>query len=96
MAQVPLLVTLHRTPILALGCGKQPWKKQVADVSKVSAACGGIEFKDAPEGYVRIHNTNRHLWSKARIGMGQKDGQFKIVAVSPELIEPDPFPKGYQ
>ena len=77
------------------------WKAAVEkagsfDVSKVSAACGGIEFKDAPEGYVRIHNTNRHLWSKARIGMGQKDGQFKIVAVSPELIEPDPFPKGYQ
>jgi urea transport system substrate-binding protein len=77
------------------------WKAAVEkagsfDVSKVSAACGGIEFKDAPEGYVRIHNTNRHLWSKARIGMGQKDGQFKVVAVSPELIEPDPFPKGYQ
>jgi len=24
------------------------------------------------------------------------DGQFKVVAESPELIKPDPFPKGYQ
>ena len=66
------------------------------DVTKVSAASGGIEFKDAPMGYTRIHNTNRHLWSKAIIGQGQTDGQFKIAAISPELVEPDPFPKGYQ
>ena len=24
------------------------------------------------------------------------DGQFEIVYTSPELIKPDPFPKGYQ
>jgi urea transport system substrate-binding protein len=39
---------------------------------------------------------NHHLWSKARIGQAQLDGQFKVVAESPELIEPNPFPKGYQ
>jgi urea transport system substrate-binding protein len=65
------------------------------DVDKVSAASPGIEFTKAPEGYVKIHE-NHHLWSKTRVGLAQKDGQFKVVYESPELIEPNPFPKGYQ
>ncbi len=76
------------------------WKAAVEragsfDVDKVVAASPGIELKTAPEGYVKVHE-NHHLWSKTRIGMGQVDGQFKVVAESPELIEPNPFPKGYQ
>ena len=76
------------------------WKAAVEkagsfDVSKVAAASPGIEMKTAPEGYVKIH-PNHHLWSKARIGMAQRDGQFKVVAESPSLIEPNPFPAGYQ
>ncbi len=76
------------------------WKATVEkagsfDVDKISEASAGIEFKEAPEGYVKIH-ANRHLWSRARIGQAQLDGQFKLVAESPELIEPNPFPKGYQ
>lgn len=76
------------------------WKMAVEkagsfDVSKVAAASPGIEFKDAPEGYVKIH-PNHHLWSKARIGQMQANGQFKVIAESPNLIEPNPFPKGYQ
>jgi urea transport system substrate-binding protein len=76
------------------------WKATVEkagsfDIDKISAASAGIELKTAPEGYVKIHE-NRHLWSKARIGQAQKDGQFKLVAESPNLIEPNPFPKGYQ
>ena len=65
------------------------------DIDKVAAASPGIEFKDAPEGYVKIH-PNHHLWSKARMGQMQLDGQFKMIAESPQLIEPNPFPKGYQ
>jgi len=65
------------------------------DIDKVAAASPGIEFKGAPEGYVKIHE-NHHLWSKARIGQMQADGQFKMIAESPKLIEPNPFPKGYQ
>lgn len=65
------------------------------DIDKVAAASPDIEFKQAPEGYVKIHK-NHHLWSKARIGMAQADGQYKMIAESPNLIEPDPFPKGYQ
>jgi len=76
------------------------WKAAVEkagsfDVNKVVAASPGIELKTAPEGYVKV-DANHHLWSKARIGQGQKDGTFKVVAESKDLIAPDPFPKGYQ
>ena len=64
-------------------------------MDKIAAASAGIELKTAPEGYVKLHE-NHHLWSKARIGQAQADGQFKVVAESPALIEPNPFPKGYQ
>ncbi|HET7793961.1 MAG TPA: urea ABC transporter substrate-binding protein [Rhizobacter sp.] len=76
------------------------WKAAVEkagsfDVDKVVAASPGIELKTAPEGYVKL-DANHHLWSKARIGQGQPDATFKVVAESSELIKPDPFPKGYQ
>ena len=44
---------------------------------------------------MKVHQ-NHHLWSKARIAQGLPDGTFKVVAESAELIEPNPFPKGYQ
>ena len=65
------------------------------DVDKVVAASPGIEFTAAPEGYVKI-DPNHHLWSKTRVGRAKTDGQFEIVYTSPDLIRPDPFPKGYQ
>ena len=76
------------------------WKATVEkassfDVDKIAVASTGIELKTAPEGYVKLHE-NHHLWSKARIGEAGTDGQFKVVAESPALIEPNPFPKGYQ
>jgi len=78
------------------------WKAAVEkagsfDVDKVVAASetGTIELKTAPEGYVKL-DKNHHLWSKSRIAQGLPDGTFKVVSESPELIKPDPFPKGYQ
>jgi urea transport system substrate-binding protein len=77
------------------------WKAAVEkaksfDVDKVVAASSsGIELKTAPEGYVKL-DANHHLWSKSRIAMGMPDASFKVVSESPELIKPDPFPKGYQ
>ncbi len=78
------------------------WKAAVEmagsfDVDKVVAASrsGKIELKNAPEGYVKL-DPNHHLWSKSRIAMGMPDATFKVVAESPNLIKPDPFPKGYQ
>lgn len=66
------------------------------DIDKIHEANGGIEFPDAPEGYVRIHDENQHLWSRAKIGKIKKNGQFEVIAISEDLIEPDPFPEGYQ
>ncbi|OIQ73433.1 limonene hydroxylase [mine drainage metagenome] len=66
------------------------------DIDKIAVASGGVVFDKAPEGYVRIHNTNHHLWSRTRIGLAQEDGQFKVVYETPDLIEPNPFPVGYQ
>ena len=69
-------------------------KAESFDIDKVAAASPGIELTTAPEGYVKLH-PNHHLWSKLRIGQWQLDGQAKLMYES-GLIEPDPFPKGYQ
>ena len=75
------------------------WKAAVEkagsfDVDKVVAASPGIELTTAPEGYVKVHE-NQHLWSKTRIGKVLPNGQFEVVYES-DLIEPNPFPAGYQ
>ncbi len=76
------------------------WKMAVEkagsfDVDKVVAASPDLEFKEAPEGYVKI-DPNHHLWSKTRVGKIRRDGQFDVVYETADLIKPDPFPKGYQ
>jgi urea transport system substrate-binding protein len=76
------------------------WKAAVEkagsfDVDKVRQASPGIELNTAPEGYVRIHE-NHHLWSKTRIARAHDDGQYQLIYETEELIEPNPFPKGYQ
>ncbi|MCB5189499.1 urea ABC transporter substrate-binding protein [Methylobacillus arboreus] len=75
------------------------WKAAVEragsfDVTKAAAALPGYEFKEAPEGYVKV-DPNHHLESKLRVGKWRADGQADVVYES-ELIKPDPFPKGYQ
>ena len=65
------------------------------DIDKLKLTLPGIELTTAPEGYVKVHE-NHHLWSKARIGHARADGQFDVVFESENLIEPNPFPKGYQ
>jgi urea transport system substrate-binding protein len=76
------------------------WKAAVEkagsfDIDKIKAASPGIELPTAPEGYVRIHE-NHHLWSKTRVGLAMPDGQYKVVYETEDLMEPDPFPEGYQ
>ncbi len=76
------------------------WKAAVEkagsfDVDKVREASPGIELNTAPEGYVKIH-PNHHLWSKTRVGLARRDGQYDVVFETAELLEPDPFPAGYQ
>jgi urea transport system substrate-binding protein len=77
------------------------WKAAVEkagsfDIDKVVevSRTGEIELDTAPEGYVKLH-PNHHLWSKTRIGQWNKDGQATVVYES-DLIEPNPFPEGYQ
>ncbi len=76
------------------------WKAAVEkagsfDVDKVREASPGIELTTAPEGYVKIHE-NHHLWSKTRVGRALEDGQYEVVFETGDLVEPDPFPEGYQ
>lgn len=76
------------------------WKAAVEkagsfDIDKVKQASPGIELTTAPEGYVKIHE-NHHLWSKARVGRAKADGQYELVYETKDLMEPNPFPEGYQ
>ncbi|TVP59655.1 MAG: urea ABC transporter substrate-binding protein [Halomonadaceae bacterium] len=76
------------------------WKAAVEaagsfDIDRVREHTPGIELDTAPEGYVRVHE-NHHLWSKLRIGEAQADGQFKVIYETEDLMEPNPFPAGYQ
>ena len=76
------------------------WKAAVEkagsfDIDKIREASPGIELTTAPEGYVRIHD-NHHLWSRTRIGHALADGQFDVIYETEDLIEPNPFPEGYQ
>ena len=61
------------------------------DVPKVVAASSELAW-DAPEGSIKFHKSNHHLWKHARIGEFGKDGQVKVLYES-KLIEPNPFPK---
>jgi urea transport system substrate-binding protein len=67
-------------------------KAKSFEVDKVTAAAAGVEI-EAPEGMVRVHATNHHVWKKVRVGRARPDGQFDIVWESPQLVEPNPFPK---
>ncbi|MEC7760670.1 MAG: urea ABC transporter substrate-binding protein [Pseudomonadota bacterium] len=76
------------------------WKAAVEkagsfDIDAIKEASPGIELTTAPEGYVKIHE-NHHLWSKTRVGRALEDGQYEVVYETADLVEPDPFPEGYQ
>jgi len=69
-------------------------KARSFDANKVIAASPGLEL-DAPEGPIKIHE-NHHLWSRTRIGRARRDGQYDLIYVTKNWVEPNPFPKGYQ
>ena len=76
------------------------WKAAVEkagsfDIDKVVAASPGIELKGAPEGYVK-HPREPPPVEQAAHRPGAPDGQFKVIYETADLIEPNPFPKGYQ
>ena len=59
------------------------------DIAKVLASTPNLEL-DAPEGQIKMHATNHHMWKRARIGEFGADGQVKIIYETP-LIEPAPY-----
>lgn len=72
------------------------WKKAVEkagsfDVPAVIAASSELTL-DAPEGEVKVHKDNHHLWKRARIGTINALGQVDVIYESAP-IEPNPFPK---
>ena len=66
-------------------------KAKSIEVPKVVAASSELPL-DAPEGKVKFHKDNHHLWKHARIGTFRADGQIDMIYESP-LIEPNPFAK---
>lgn len=66
-------------------------KAKSFDVEKVVAASSNLEFA-GPEGKIKFHASNHHLWKHARIGAFRPDGQVDMLYES-GLIEPNPFPK---
>lgn len=66
-------------------------KAKSLDVPKVVEASSDLAF-DAPEGQIKFHKSNHHLWKHARVGTFRRDGQIDMIYESP-LIEPNPFPK---
>lgn len=58
----------------------------------VIAASAGLSL-EAPEGTVRFDEKNHHVWKKVRVGRARADGQFDIIYETPELVQPNPFPK---
>jgi urea transport system substrate-binding protein len=66
-------------------------KAKSFDVAKVVEASSELPL-DAPEGNIKFHKSNHHLWKHARIGTFRRDGQIDMIYESP-LIEPNPFPK---
>ena len=66
-------------------------KAKSIEVPKVVAASSDLAL-DAPEGKIKFHKDNHHLWKHARIGTFRKDGQIDMIYESP-LIEPNPFAK---
>lgn len=72
------------------------WKMAVEkagsfDVTKVAAAMSGLEL-DAPEGRIKVHESNHHLYKYSRIGQIQANGQVKLLHET-KLITPVPYPK---
>lgn len=72
------------------------WKKAVEkagsfDVPAVIAASSELTL-DAPEGEIKVHKDNHHLWKRARIGTINAQGQVDVIYESAP-IEPNPFPK---
>ena len=64
------------------------------DPTTIREAVKGEEMV-APQGKVKIENSNLHTWLWPKIGQCQDDGQFKILQQSSDWLEPIPY-KAYE
>ena len=82
-------------PIEAAYFGVYVWKAAAEkagsfDVDKVRDAVYGMKF-DAPGGPKMMDPKNQHTWKPVYVGEIKKDGQFKIVFKTPDLVAPDSY-----
>ena len=82
-------------PIEAAYFGVYVWKAAAEkagsfDVDKVRDAVYGMKF-DAPGGKKKMDPKNQHTWKPVYVGEIKKDGQFKIIYKTPDLVAPDSY-----
>ncbi len=84
-------------PIEAAYFGVHVWKQAVEkakslEVDAVRKAVYGQTFA-APSGTIKMHEQNHHTYRPVLIGEILKNGQFKIVSRTKNLVEPEPWSK---
>ena len=82
-------------PIEAAYFGVYVWKAAVEkagsfEVDKVRQAVYGLEF-DAPGGPKLMHPNNQHTLKPVYIGEIMRNGQFRIIVKSKDLVSPDSY-----
>lgn len=65
-------------------------KADSADVEDLLRALPGMEF-DAPQGLVRIDESNHHTYLRPRIGRVNDKGAFDILEEARDWVRPDPY-----
>lgn len=68
--------------------------KKVSDPKDTDAlikAFSGLEF-DAPQGKIKVDESNHCTWMYSRFGKCNDKGEFEIVYESKNLIKPEPWP----
>ncbi len=61
------------------------------DTTALIKAFSGLEF-DAPQGKIKVDDTNHCTWMYSRFGKCNDNGEFEIVYESKETIKPEPWP----
>lgn len=65
-------------------------KARSTETDAIRQALQGVTF-EAPQGAIRVDESNQHLWLQSRIGRVNAEGDFDIVWESNGLIPPLPF-----
>lgn len=63
-----------------------------ADAKTLIDAFAGLEI-DAPQGKIKVHETNHCTYLYLRFAVCKDDGSFEVIYESSEAIEPEPWPE---